>query len=283
MTELRQRMHQDLKIRNYALTTTQRYIEVVAGIARYYNRSPDQLSSEQIRSYLLYLVEKRKCSQSLLKQVVCALRFLFTTTLRRDANFTLEDLPYPRKERRLPVILSRDEVAALIGATLNLKHRALLATAYDTGVRVSELAHLRVIDIDSPRMIVHIRQGKGHADRDVPLSPKLLELLRLYWKKYHPKVWLFPGQNPARPTVRDTIEKVCHQARQRCGLTKHATPHSLRHAFATHLMEAGVSIRVIQMLLGHHSVRTTQIYTHLTQEVRATVTDPLAHLVDGLC
>ena len=272
MTVLRRRMLEDLAIRKYSPATIQRYIEVVAKIAKHYSRSPDRLNFGEIRAYLVFLVQQQKASRSLLRQVVCSLRFLFRVTLGR--RFSVRHLPFPRGQRRLPVILSREEVAALLGAITNLKHRALLCTAYATGLRVSELAHLRITDIDPGRRVIHLRLGKGQKDRDLPLSGGLLELLRTYWRAFRPKTWLFPGQSPERPISKDSIEKVCTRARERAGLTKHATPHSLRHAFATHLLEDGYDIRIVQELLGHGSVRTTQLYTHVTVDVLRSVRSP---------
>lgn len=275
MSPLRQRMIEDLQIRKYSPRTVRRYVEVVAQIARHYNRSPDLLTPEDVRKYLVFQVS-REVSVSLLKQIVCGLRFLFRATLGRD--FPTHLIPFPRQEHRIPVILSPSEVASLILAVTNLKHRALLATAYGTGARVTELTHLKVTDIDSKRMVVSIRQGKGHMDREVPLPPLLLELLRKYWKKYRPQTWLFPGLRPDRPISKDAVEKACGAACRRADLKKHATPHSLRHAFATHLLEAGESIRVVQELLGHKSVRTTQGYTHVTPEARNSVRDTVNSL-----
>ena len=278
MSELRLRMMQDLEIRKYSPRTVDRYIQVVARIAKFYNLHPARLSHEQIRDYLIHLAVKLGRSRSLIRQVVCALRFFFTKTLKRSVSFAVDNLPFPRKERRLPVVLSRAEVAALIAATRNLKHRAMLSTTYSTGVRVSELARLGVADIDSQRMVIHVRCGKGAVDRDVQLSPALLTLLRSYWREYKPKDWLFPGQDQSRPISKDTVEKVCGKARARAGLTKRATPHSLRHAFATHNLEIGVGLRVVQFLLGHRSLRTTQLYTHVTSEILAKVPHLLDHL-----
>lgn len=275
MTPLRQRMIQDLKIRKYSPRTIRRYVEVVAQVARHYNRSPDLITPEDVRAYLVSLVEE-EASVSQLKQVVCAFRFLFRATLGRD--FPTHLIPFPREENKIPVILSVNEVAALVLAPTNLKHRTLLATGYGTGARVSELAHLKVKDIDSQRMFVYIRQGKGRKDREIPLAPPLLDLLRTYWRKYRPSDWLFPGGRPDEPISKDTIEKVCAIACSRAGLTKHTTPHSLRHAFATHLMDVGVPMRVIQELLGHKSLRTTARYAHLTPEANQLVREKVSSL-----
>jgi site-specific recombinase XerD len=272
-------MTDDLEIRKYAPPTVRRYLGVVAQLARHYKRSPDQLTPEDVRKYLILLVG-RKASTSLLKQVVCAVRFLFRVTLGRD--FPTRLIPFPRTQRRLPVILTRENVVALLTALTNLKHRALLTTAYATGARVSELAHLQVTDIDSERMVVRFRQGKGGKDREVPMPEELLELLREYWKAYRPRPWLFPGQQADRPISKDAVEKACEKACRKARLTKHATPHSLRHAFATHLLEAGESLRAVQEFLGHNSLRTTQRYTHVTPEAVHAVRRRLGNLLGVL-
>lgn len=276
MTELRQRVIEDLRIRKYADTTIERYVDVLEKIARHFRRSPDLLSLEDVRSYLVFLVETKNASFSLLKQVVCALRFLNRVTLGRE--FPCRCIPFPRKRRTLPIILSCDEVARLLAATRNLKHLALLSTAYETGVRVSELTRLKLTDVDSARMVLHVRQGKGHKDRDVKLSQELLDLLRAYWLEYRPREWLFPGQHPHQHISKDSIQKVCQVARLRAGLTKRATPHSLRHAFATHSLELGVSPRLLQEDMGHECQRTLSTYTHVTNQARQAKPSLLAHL-----
>lgn len=263
MTDLSLRMTEDLRIRNYAQTTIKRYVEAVTQVAKHYNVSLDQLTPELVRKYLLKLVNEKK-SVSLLKQVVCAIRFFFRQTLGRD--FPTHLIPFPRSETRLPAILSRDEVIALVNAATNLKHFTMLATTYGIGVRVSELTRLQVADIDSARLVIRVLQAKGHKDRELPLSKDLLELLRKYWRAHRPQKWLFPGQRANQPITKDSVEKVCELACKRSGLTKHVTPHSLRHAFATHLIEAGVSLAVVQQLLGHNSLRTTQRYVHVTPD-----------------
>lgn len=263
MSPLRQRMIEDLRIRNYSARTIRRYVEVVAHLSRYFKRSPDRLTPEDVRKYLVFQVS-RKVSVSLLKQIVCATRFLFRFTLGRQ--FPTHLIPFPRDERRIPVILTADEVAALVRGAVNLKHRAVLATLYGTGVRLTELTLLKIEDIDSKRMVITVRQGKGRKDREVPLPPRLLDLLRTYWRKYRPKVWLFPGQKADQPISRSTVQEACATARLRAGLKKHATPHSLRHAFATHLLESGKSLAAVQEFLGHARLRTTQLYAHVTPD-----------------
>lgn len=274
MSTLRDRMIEDLRIRNYAVRTQQRYIEVVAQYARYHGKSPELLGIEHIRDYQVYLVEKKKVSWSLVKQVVAALRFLYNFTLRRD--IPVRFIPYPKKQKRLPVVLSPREVALLLSVVGNQKHKAMLKVAYDTGLRVSEVTHLQVDDIDSERMVIRVRQGKGQKDRYVTLSPTLLEELRAYWQAYRPaRPWLFPGGRPDHPIGASTIQKVCRTAALQAGLAKKVSPHTLRHCFATHLLEAGTNVRVIQELLGHGSLNTTVRYTHVANDTLRSVKSPL--------
>jgi len=263
VTALILRMTEDLQIRNYTPATIRRYVDAVTHVSKHFELPPDKLTPELVRQYLVNLIQKKK-SVSTLKQVVCGVRFFFRQTLGRD--FPTHLVPFPRSEARRPEILSREEVAALVNATANLKHFTLLATTYGLGVRVAELTRLCVADIDRARLVIRVVQGKGRKDRDLPLSKDLLVLFEKYWRAYRPQKWLFPGQPSDRPLSKDAVEKVCEQACKRAGLRKHTTPHSLRHAFATHLLEAGVSLGVVQQLLGHNSLRTTQRYVHATPD-----------------
>jgi site-specific recombinase XerD len=276
LAQLEERLLQDLAIRNYSEKTKQCYVKALTGFAKYFNRPPDQLGLEEVRTYQVHLVHTRKLSWSYLKIVVSSLRFFFTVTLGRD--FPLRYIPYPRKEKRLPVVLSREEVAHLLASVANPKHHAILATIYATGARLSEASNLQVTDIDSKRMMVRIRQGKGHKDRYVPLSPVLLPELREYWKIDRPRAWLFPGARIDLPMTRGAIGRMCRNACKRAGLTKIVSPHALRHSFATHLLEAGTNIRVIQELLGHGSLRTTGVYTHVSPATLGTFKSPLDDL-----
>ena len=276
MIPLRQRMIEDLKLRNLAPATVRVYVQRVAAFARHFGKSPEQLGQTEIRSYLVHLVQEKHVSWSYYNQTVGALRFLYNVTLGRD--WVLKHLVCPKRPKRLPVVLSGEELVRFFTAIDGLKHRALLMTAYAAGLRVSEVAALRVEDIDSRRMVIHIRQGKGSKDRYVMLSPKLLELLRAYWKAARPRAWLFPGGCADRPITPSAVRKACQRAREAAGLGKHVTVHSLRHSFATHLLEAGTDLRTIQVLLGHHSPRTTAVYTHVSPAaVRATIS-PLDRL-----
>jgi integrase/recombinase XerD len=275
MTPLRQRMIEDLRVRNYSPKTEEIYVAQVARFARHFGVSPEQLGPEEVRTYQLHLIEQG-VSWSTFNQTVCALRFLYRTTLGR--SWGVKHLPFAKKPRRLPCVLSREEVEALLGAAHNAKHRAVLMTLYSTGLRVSEVAQLRLEDIDSQRMLIRVRQGKGRKDRVVMLSPVLLDHLRAYRRAQPRSPWLFPGGEPDQPLSVSAVQKVCGQAGRKAGIGKRVTPHLLRHSFATHLLESGADLRLIQTLLGHQSVRTTQLYTQVTADrIRAT-----ANPLDGL-
>jgi integrase/recombinase XerD len=258
MTPLRQRMTEAMQIRNLTANTQSAYLQQIAALAKFYHQSPDLLGSEQVQAYQLYLTNERKLAPGSLCTIAAALRFLYYVTLKRD--WALEDIPIPKKPLKLPVILSREEVARFLDCVGSVKHHALLSTAYAAGLRVSEATHLRVTDIDSQRMVIRIEQGKGQKDRYVMLSPRLLEVLRRYWKRVRPTQWLFPGEIPGRPITRTAVGLACEKARCLAGIDKPITPHSLRHAFATHLLESGADVRKIQLLLGHRSLATTSHY-----------------------
>jgi len=258
MTPLRQRMLEDMGIRNLAHNTQLSYLQQISAYARHFGRSPEALGPEDVRTYQVHLVEVRKLSPASVGIATSALRFLYQVTLKRD--WAPEDIPMPKKPFRLPVILSREEVMRLLESVENLKHRTILTAAYAAGLRVSEATHLRVTDIDSARMVLRVDQGKGRKDRYVMLSPRLLEALRAYWSNERPRTWLFPGDRPEQPITKGAVEAACHKALRAAGLTKPVTPHSLRHAFATHLLEAGTDVRTIQLLLGHRSLATTSRY-----------------------
>jgi integrase/recombinase XerD len=279
MTALRQRMLEDLQIRNYAPTTIRAYILQVAQFAKHFGKSPDQLGAEQIREYQLFLIKEGRIALSTYVQVASALRFLYTHTLHHQVG--IEHIPFPRRELKLPIILSREEVHALLEAPRRLHHRALLTTMYAAGPRVWEVAHLRVGDIDSSRKVLWIRGGKRRKDRQTLLPPTLLELLRSYWRWKHPRQWLFPGGLPDQPLSVKAIFLACRTAARRAGITKAIHPHSLRHAFATHLLEGGCDLRTIQVLLGHARLETTARYLHVADLAVRTTTSPL-ELLDPL-
>lgn len=261
MSALRQRMLEDLTIRNYSPNTIRSYIYHVSQFARYFGKSPDQLGVQEIREYQVYLAHEKKLSWSIFNQAVSALRFFYFITLNREIE--LERIPYGKRPRKLPVVLNHDEIARLFDATLCPKHRALLMTLYGAGLRLSEGLHLELRDIDSCRMLIHVRYGKGGKDRYAWLSPTLLEQLRSYWRAYRPRTLLFPGMYPNRFADPGALQSAFRRARRWAGISKPATCHTLRHSFATHLLEAGVELPVIQRLLGHRSLNTTAIYLHV--------------------
>jgi integrase/recombinase XerD len=273
MTPLRKRMLEDMRLRNLSVRTQKTYIEQAAKFAKYFNKSPEELGPEEIRTYLVHLVEERKVSWSLHNQTVCALRFLYRVTLGKD--WSIEHIPHPKKEKRLPVVLSLEEISQLFEAIKSIKYRALLMTAYAAGLRLSEVVHLKVSDIDSKRMVIHIRQGKGRKDRYVMLGERLLQLLREYWKQARPQLWLFPGRSPDKPVALTCVQQACRQAALAAGIEKRVTVRVLRHSFATHLLESGTNIRIIQMLLGHRSLQTTARYTHVSAQAIQSTRSPI--------
>jgi integrase/recombinase XerD len=276
MTPLRRRMIQDMQLRNFAPGSVNVYVNCAARFARHFAKSPESLGPEDVRAFLLHLIEQRRVSWAYYNLHLQALRFLYNVTLGRPA--ALEHVTCPRRPKRLPVVLSPDELARFFAAVGNLKHRASLMTAYAAGLRVAEVAALQVSDIDSQRMVLRVRQGKGRKDRYVMLSPVLLEILRAYWKAARPQTWLFPNPSGDGPLTPAAVMKACRRAGRASGLEKHVTVHTLRHSFATHLLEAGTDLRTIQVLLGHDSPRTTAVYAHVSPAaVRATVS-PLDRL-----
>ena len=272
MTELRRRMDEDMTVRGMAERTREAYLWAVAGLATFYRRSPDRISDEEIQAYLLHLIRERKRSWSTCNIVVHGLRFFFHTTLKRDR--TSFSIPSMRQPGRLPALLSRDEVQRLIAHATNEKYRTMMLTAYAAGLRLNEVLHLRVSDIDSARMTIRVEQGKGGKDRYTILSATLLEALRAYWRACRPTTWLFPGRGE-RPMDPSALQRAYGVAKRRAGLTKSGGIHALRHAFATHLLEAGVDLHTIQRLLGHKSITTTTRYWHLTH---ASLTTQIARL-----
>jgi site-specific recombinase XerD len=272
-------MVEELHRRNYAQNTIRHYLRAVEDFARRFRCSPDRLGPRHIREYQAELFQKRKLSANSVGQHLAALRFFYIKTLRRA--WSIADTPYPKKSRRLPTILSREEVAQLLHAARTPGERILLMTLYASGARNAELTHLKVSDIDSHRMVVHIRGGKGRKDRDVMLSAKLLTALRAYWRCYHRQSssWLFPSNyRKDRPIDTKTVWYACQKAAQRAGIHKRVYPHLLRHCFATHLYEAGADLRTIQVLLGHEDLKETLVYVHLAIQRLNSTTSPLDSL-----
>jgi integrase/recombinase XerD len=280
VTRLRKLMLDELQRRNYAQNTVKNYIKAVEDFARYFGKPPERLGPEHIREYQVHLFRDRKLAASTVEGARRQLRFLFVKTLRRP--YLPDQIPFPKRARRLPTVLSPDEVALLIDSARNLMHRAILMTLYATGLRRAELCRLKVADIDSDRMMIHVREGKGGGDRDVLLSPKLLETLREYWRWMKPKTFLFPGMiNNWRADVPIDTKVVWEAVRQACtraGIQKRVTPHTLRHSFATHMLEAGAGLRTIQVLLGHAKLADTTVYLHLSRRHLQAVASPLESL-----
>jgi site-specific recombinase XerD len=274
-------MREELVRRNYATTTIQSYVKAVGHFQEYIHSPLDQLGPDDIRTYHAYLLEDRKLAVNTVVLNVCALRFLYIKVLkRRDMK---EDLPYPKQRQRLPVILSPAEVAQLIGAASNLYHRTILMTLYSTGLRRAELCRLKVSDIDSKRMMVRVVQGKGGIDREIPLSRKLLAALREYYRWMRPETYLFPGtvngSRADKPITPKVVWQAVREACTRAGIKKRVSPHSIRHCFATHLLESGADLRSIQMMLGHSDLEATTVYLHLSRRHLQAAANPLDQII----
>jgi len=269
-------MIEDMTVRKFAARTQEGYIRAVVGFSTFLGASPATASAEDLRRYRLHLVESGVGAPTINRSLT-ALRFLFLVTLRKPA--IVLDMPFVREPRRLPVVLSPQEVARLLDAAPGLKYKAALSVAYGAGLRASEVLSLKISDIDSDRMVIRVEQGKGRKDRYVILSEHLLKLLRAWWKAAHPQGWLFPGQNPVNPLTPRQLNRACHAAAQMAEINKPDSLHTLRHSFATHLLEQKTDIRVIQMLLGHKKLDTTALYTRVGLKALGQVTSPLEHLV----
>ena len=276
MTPLRERMIDDLKLRNRSPRTIEAYIFQVARFAKFYNRSPEKLGPEEVRTYQLHLINSG-ASWSTVNQTVCALKFLYRVTLQ--VAWPVEQIPYARNRRKLPVVLGQEETITLIEAILDVVCRMAMLTAYAAGLRISETVALKFDHLDRARMILFVELGKGQKPRQVPLSEVLREKLDAYVQESRPRVrgslWLFPSANPAKPIHTSTIQRACQLARAAIGMTKRATPHTMRHCYATHLLEAGVDLRTVQALLGHAHLSTTAIYTHVQRKLVMGTTSPL--------
>jgi integrase/recombinase XerD len=277
MTPLRLRMIEDMQIRDLATLTQTAYVEQVVRFARHFDKSPDLLGPAEIRTWLIHLVQDKRLAASSISVAVAALRFFYTVTVKRA--WTVEDdIPTSRQRQKLPTVLSPAEVGVFLAAVKSRKHRVILTVCYAAGLRVSEAVRLKPAAIDSQRMVIRVEAGKGGKDRYVMLSPRLLTLLRDYWKTAHPKEWLFPGGQPGQPITRFTVELACRQAQERSGIGKPVTPHSLRHAFAVHLLESGADLRTIQLLLGHRSLSTTAQYLRIATSKVCATASPLDSL-----
>jgi integrase/recombinase XerD len=278
MGALRKQMDGDLVVRGMSVRTREAYLGAVAGLAKYYGRPPDRIGEAEVQDYLLHLIQERKLAWSSCNVTAQGLKFFYRVTLKRsEAQF---GIPTARQPQKLPQILAREEIATLLEKTTHLKHRALLMTAYGAGLRLNEICHLKLADIDSARMTIRVEQGKGAKDRYTLLSPRLLAELRRYWITYRPKQWLFTTRDGEHPISDATVQKAFYAAKRRAGIVKDCGIHGLRHAFATHLLEAGVDIHTIQRLMGHGHISSTLRYFHLAREHLANTPSPL-ELLDG--
>jgi site-specific recombinase XerD len=280
MNTLREKMLAELQLRGIRPRTQTAYLREVANLENYFNKSPEELGAEEIKEYLVHLLEDRKLSDGTYKYYVAGIKFLYRTTLNREE--VVEKIKYPKAKIKLPVVLDLAEVKTLLSVMENLKHRAILMITYSAGLRISETACLKVTDIDSKRMMVRVRQGKGGKDRYTILSKTALECLRQYWRAYRPKDWLFEGQEEGSHICYTSIRNIFVEAKERAGIIKPVSPHSLRHAFATHLIEAGTSLHHVQLLLGHKSPKTTTVYLHVSKMNLAQVTSPLDSIPEEL-
>jgi len=279
MGKLREQMKMDLKLKGYSPKTQAAYLGYMKNFVRYFGRSPAKMGEKEIREYLYHLVTEKNLGDSSINSAYSALKFFYKTTLCRDWN--VAKIPRRKTGKRLPTVLDGSEIKQLFAVTTNLKHRALLMITYSAGLRVSETAHLKVCDVDSKRMQLRVTQGKGKKDRYALLSSVTLNLLRDYWRQYRPFSWLFPGRSPDRPISARSIQKVFEKAKRKAGIKKPATVHTLRHSFATHLLEAGTDIYRVQKLMGHTSPKTTAIYIHLRRQDLLKVISPLDSLLDS--
>jgi len=273
MGRLQERMKMDMELKNLSLRTMQAYLGWARAFVVHYGRSPEHMGHNEIRDYLHYLLKDKKASQSSVNQAYSALKLLYQITLRRE----WDPLKIPRSKvrKRVPVVLSMQEVERLFSATHNLKHRAMLMTIYSGGLRLGEAVNLRPSDIDSERMTIRVRQGKGNKDRYTLLGKRTLEILRVYWKIYQPKQWLFPSKRPGGPLCHSSVQRAFKEALRRSGINKRASVHTLRHSFATHLLEAGTDLYYIQRLLGHTTAKTTAVYLHVARRDMGRIVSPI--------
>jgi integrase/recombinase XerD len=274
MTPLRQRMTEDMQVRNLSPHTQNSYVQQVSLFARHFDKSPEELGPEDIRAYQVYLTNEKKLATSSILIAVSALRFLYKVSLKRDWTFD-DVIPAPKKPQKLPIVLSPEEVLHFLECIGSIKHRSILTTCYAAGLRISEAIGLNPTDIDSQRMVIRVDQGKGQKDRYVMLSPKLLETLRNYFRAVRPKTWLFEGDVSGQPITTGAVERACQKASRISGIRKPISPHSMRHAFAVHLLESGTDVRTIQLLLGHRSLATTARYLRIATSKVCSTSSPL--------
>jgi integrase/recombinase XerD len=278
MGKLRDRMEMDMKLRRLSRRTIDCYLACMKNVAVYFSKSPAELDEEEIRGYLHHLIEERKASQAVISQSYSALKFFFEKTLQKEWN--VSRIPRSRQRRKLPGVLTKHEVELIFSATGNLKHRAIFMTVYSAGLRVGEVTRLKVSDIDSERMMIRVNEGKGLKDRYTLLGERNLEILRLYYKGYRPLEWLFPGRNRSAPVSVSCVQRAFKASVQKAGIKKKASVHTLRHCFATHLLESGTDLYYIQRLLGHKSSSTTSVYLHVTGRDLSKIRSPIDLLGD---
>jgi integrase/recombinase XerD len=277
MTELRRRMLEELRLRGYRPATIKSYIWAVKKFAEFFRRSPEKLGAEEVRSFLLHMIDTEQLARSTVVQAICALQFLYVHVLHRPCE--VKDIAFPKVRRKLPDVLTEKEVEQLLLAASGLKERAILMTLYSAGLRVGEVVQLQPADIDSDTMRIRVRDGKGGKERYVILSATLLEVLREYFRRHRPQQWLFYGNTRRNAISARSVERMVTVTAQRAGLKKRVTPHLLRHSFATHLLEHGTNLRYIQELLGHRNLKTTMIYTHVSQKALGRIVSPLDRLL----
>jgi integrase/recombinase XerD len=276
MTKLRRRMEEELRLRGYSPVTLKAYVGAVKNFSLFHGRSPDQMGAEEVRAYLLHLVDEKRLAPPSINQALAGIRFLYINVLGRPCD--VGQVVYQKRKKKLPVVLSEQEVIQLLDAAADLKDRAILMTLYSGGLRLLELIHLQPSDIDSATMHIRIREGKGGKDRYTILSETLLGVLRQYFRKFRPDRWLFYADKPDLPVHPRRIQRMIKETALRAGLIKSVSPHMLRHSFATHLLEHGTSLRYIQELMGHKSLKTTMLYTHVSQHALGKVVSPLDRL-----
>ena len=288
MTHLRQRMIEDMQLRGLSIKTQETYLRQVRQLVERCNKSPEKIMEEDLRDYFLYLKNEKRAARSTCTQALSAIKFFFEQTLKKD--WRTFELVRPGKERKLPVVLSQDEVRRVLGCLRSFRHHVCLSTIYSCGLRVSEGVNLQVANLDSDRMVVHLRKGKGNKDRYVPLPDRTLALLRQYWSTHRHPRWFFPSHTPrgvplseaTKPMSTSTLNKALRAACLESRIQKHVTPHTLRHSYATHLLEAGVNLRRIQSYLGHASLKSTSIYTHLTRDGEERAAEVINQVMDNL-
>lgn len=276
MTEMRRRMEEELRLRGHSPRTNKAYLFWVRRFAEHYHRPPEQMGAEEVRSYLVDLLEVQKVSRSTLNQALCALKFFYVQVLHRPCE--VAGLRSSKREKKLPTVLTESEVRRLLEAAGDLKEQVILMTLYSAGLRLNELIHLQVKDIDSTKMQIRVRQGKGAKDRNVILSQTLLVVLRRYFLKYRPQTWLFYGRTPQQPLAERFVQRLVHRLSQKAGLRPDICTHTLRHSFATHLLEHGTELPYIQEMLGHRCVKTTMLYTRVSPRALRKVISPLDRL-----